>query len=274
MTLRVYRYMPFGCPISILPSDKPPRNQHDDWTGGWIQGSGGGWKPCRISFSRWNSSPGEWKEPRGYRDYDVPPYHQQVCEHRPTEPRALSQEEMNFSDLDDLKMHDPVVWNTADWRLRYIMRDSIENYHIVLRKEGGDTFLTYIFEDVSYEPKLNRDTFASLGIGTNRSTLCLKVLSRLKPCPKCAEQGEVTLEIPKLQSVHGDYRGSFDSLFSSRATPSPRRRMSIYDGMRTSGMSWLYLDTGSLRIAIPFSVLRTISEVRRWNSLRSFPPAR
>ena len=266
--------MPFGQPISIIPSNQPPGNQHDDWTGGWIEGPGGRWKRCRISFSRWYSSPGEWIKPSGYRDYDVPPYHQQVCNHRPTEPRALSQEEMNFSDLNNLKMHDPVVVKTADWRLNSIMRDSIENYHIVLRKEGRGTFLTYIFEDVSYGPKLRGDTFASMGIGTNRGKLCLKVRSPLIPCPQCAEQGEVTLEIPKLRSVHGDYRGTTAALVSSKPAPSPGVWMSTYDRMEDLGMSWLYLDTGSLRIAVPFSVLRTISEVRRWNSLRSFPPAR
>ena len=254
--------MPFGQPISLLPTGDE-LFLHRDFNPPGLINTGNGWQPCRVSISRWYASPGEWKAFGGYNT-GAPSYHKDVCNHRPYSPRSLHQEELNFSDLKHLLMHDPVVLRTSKRKLRTIMDDmTLKNYHLVLRRDGDSMWVSYVIEEPDYNPRIRDETFASARRDKARR---IEAASRpsLQPCEDCAAEAEASMLVHDLSQVHGDYTGFTMPLIAPSTKGSMLQRMEI------AGQRWLKLRCGPFDLAIPFELVRSLRGFR-FNGLKVSP---
>ena len=262
--------MAYGTPIdSEIVDFLPGMDSMDQIIEGFIDNESGNWKPCRVSFTRWYPSIGEWKEFGGFSSFGAGYTHYFDCVHRVGFPRSFQHEELNFNDSvpetqdkEGLQlMHDHVLSKSSPRQLNQIMHDHqsghLENFHLVCRRDGG-LFLDFIIEDSRYEP-VDIPYANWLGLDLFREHEA-KHAPQLQPCPGCVTDGGVSMRVD-MHNVHGRY-GFGRKLLSGKD--------SLVNDMASH--QWIIFNVGARRLAIPHSVIQGISG--HWfRQLPCFPPA-
>jgi hypothetical protein len=266
--------MPFGQPFEYLV---------DSWlNSGNIAfiGKDGMWSPCRVSFTKWQSSCGEWVEFEGYRDKGASAHLRSVCEHRPGTPRSFDHEELNFSPSMDngsgqQMIHDPIAMKTDFDKLMSIIEghfeelgpleyepEKMENFHLVTRREGRHLILEFIIEEPDYEIGIHGVPYSAMGMDADRFNAALNHLNHVTPCPDCASDEYVTLAC-EMKNVHGRYGNGL-------LLTGPNSLHKIIPDKH-----WVFIAIGERKLAIPKAIIELLNGYR-WKELLVVPepPAR
>lgn len=260
--------MAFGQPIEF-----GIREKWIDWSGCAFIRTDEGWTSCRISFSKWDGSSGEWVEFAGYRARNASRFLKETCVHRPGVPRSFDHVELNFSpamkDGDGNQMlHDPIVEKTNPGKLHNIMsahkgdsddfpRAEMENFHLVCRKDKRNLVLELIIEDVDYEFAIHGVHYSCLGLDAPRMDEAFNHSSALQPCADCASDNWVSMSC-KVENVHGRYR-------SGLVLTGPTSIAAVMeDG------NWLEMSVGKRKMLIPNEIIQSLCGYR-FKELLVFP---
>jgi hypothetical protein len=238
-------------------------------------GGDGHWTPCRVSFTKWPSSPGEWLEFAGYRDKGASSHLRAICSHRPDSPRSFDHEELNFSALMDngqgeQMIHDPILLKTSFDKLMLIIEGHFEelgpleykpemmaNFHLVTRRDGRHLILEYIIEQPCYEIGMHGVPYSAMGLDSVRFDAALSHANLLTPCPECAADEYVTMSC-EMKNVHGRYgSGLLVNGPNSLEKMMPEK-------------SWVFITVGERKLALP-KVMISLLLGYRWKDLLVIP---
>ena len=233
------------------------------------------WAPCRVSFTKWPSSPGQWVEFAGYRDKGASSFLRSICFHRPGMPRSFDHEELNFSPLMDngvgeQMIHDPIVMKTDIDKLMLILEgqnkvssshrykpEKMENFHLITRREGRHLILEFIIEQSSYEIGIHGVPYSAMGMDANRLDAAYTIPGLLPPCPDCASEQYVTMTC-EMRNVHGRYGNGL--LLTG---PNSLEEM-------MEDKQWVFIEVGMRKLALPKGIIKLLNGYR-WKELLVIP---